>query len=111
MSDETAITPAAGLSCRMGARNKLLLPIGGSPMIRHMVNVYRAATGGRVVVATGPQAEKIDSALSGSGAETVFKAVFEQGQPTAVASVGFYTDVDTRKAYAVLKADAPEDIA
>lgn len=54
-------------------------------MIRHMFNVYRAATGGRVVVVTGHQADKIDSALSGSGAETLFNADFARGQPTSVA--------------------------
>lgn len=85
MGDVIAIILAAGLSRRMGARNKLLLPIGEAPMIRHMVNVYRAATGGRVVVVTGHQADKIDNALSGSGAETVFNADFRQGQPTSVA--------------------------
>ena len=85
MGDVTAIILAAGLSRRMGARNKLLLPVAAAPMIRHMVNIYRAATGGRVVVVTGHQAEKIDSVLSGSGAETVFNADFEQGQPTSVA--------------------------
>ena len=83
MGDVTAIILAAGLSRRMGERNKLLLPIGEAPMIRHMVNVYRAATGGRVVVVTGHQADKIDSALSGSGAETFSNADFAQGQPTS----------------------------
>lgn len=85
MGEVTAIILAAGLSRRMGAQNKLLLPIGDVPMIRHMVGVYRAATGGRVVVVTGHQANEIESALEGSGAETFFNADFEQGQPTSVA--------------------------
>ena len=85
MRDVTAIILAAGLSRRMGARNKLLLPVCDVPMIRHMVGVYRAATSGRVVVVKGYQAEEIENALEGSGAETRFNADFEQGQPTSVA--------------------------
>lgn len=84
MGDVVGLILAAGLSRRMGERNKLLLPIGGVPMIRHMFNIYRAAMGGRVVVVTGHQADKIDSALSGTGAETVLNANFEQGRPTSV---------------------------
>ncbi|CUJ98380.1 Bifunctional protein GlmU [Ruegeria denitrificans] len=85
MAEVTAIILAAGLSRRMGARNKLLLPVAGVPMIRHMVNVYRTATCGHVFVVTGHQAGQIGNALSGSGAETVFNANFGQGQPTSVA--------------------------
>lgn len=85
MNDVTTILLAAGLSRRMGARNKLLLPIAETPMIRHMVDTYSAATGGRVIVVTGHQADQIESALKGSGAETVFNPDFDQGQPTSVA--------------------------
>ena len=85
MADVTVILLAAGLSRRMGARNKLLLPVGKVAMIRHMVGVYRAATGGRVVVVTGHQADEIGRALEGSGAETRLNPEFEQGQPTSVA--------------------------
>ena len=93
MADVTAIILAAGLSRRMGVRNKLLLPVGGVPMIRHMVNVYRVATCGRVVVVTGHHAEKIADAIAGSGAKAVFNADFEQGQSTSVAC-GFRAAVE-----------------
>ena len=69
----------------MGAHNKLLLGVGDVPMIRHMVDIYAAATGGRIIVVTGHQAREIQSALRGSGAEMCFNADFEQGQPTSVA--------------------------
>lgn len=85
MGDVSAIILAAGLSRRMGARNKLLLPIGGAPMIRHMVDVYRAAIKGSVVVVTGHQSDAVEAALRGSGAKTVFNPDFAQGQPTSVA--------------------------
>jgi len=85
MSDVSAVILAAGLSRRMGERNKLLLPIGDVPMIRHLVDVYGAATGQPVLVVTGHQANEIEAVLAGSGTETVFNADYAQGQPTSVA--------------------------
>ncbi len=85
MGDVCAILLAAGLSRRMGARNKLLLPIGGMPMIRHVVNAYRAAIDGPVVVVTGHEADEIKTALDGSDAQLVFNPDFAHGQPTSVA--------------------------
>jgi len=85
MGEAAAIILAAGLSRRMGARNKLLLSFGGVPIIRHVVDVYRAAITGQVWVVTGHQADAVEAALAGSGARTVFNADFAQGQPTSVA--------------------------
>ena len=85
MPEVTAIILAAGLSRRMGERNKLLLPIGDVPMIRHVVDVYSGATDGRVLVVTGHQASEVEAALAGSNARTVFNANYAQGQPTSVA--------------------------
>ncbi|MEO9779681.1 MAG: nucleotidyltransferase family protein [Sedimentitalea sp.] len=85
MRDITAIILAAGLSRRMGDCNKLLLPVGGVPMIRHMVDVYSAATTRPVLVVTGHDADDVAKALTDSGARTVFNADYAQGQPTSVA--------------------------
>lgn len=85
MGEVTAIIVAAGLSRRMGTRNKLLLPFGDVPMIRHMVSMYYAATNGRVVVITGHHANEIGKALEGSCAETRFNPDYVQGRPTSVA--------------------------
>lgn len=84
MSDLTVILLAAGLSRRMGAPNKLLLPVGGVPMIRHMVNIYSGITDRPVLVVTGHEAEDIETALEGSAAQIVFNPDFAQGQPTSV---------------------------
>lgn len=85
MIKTATILLAAGLSRRMGAHNKLLLPVGGIPMIRHMVNIYAAATSGPILVVTGHERNKIELALNGSIASTVFNPDFELGQPTSVA--------------------------
>ncbi|MGA9253553.1 MAG: nucleotidyltransferase family protein [Roseobacter sp.] len=84
MSEVAAILLAAGFSRRMGARNKLLLPVGGVPMIRHMVNVYGAISERPVLVVTGHAAKDIEAALSGSFARTVFNPDYAQGQATSV---------------------------
>ena len=54
---------AAGVSTRMGAENKLLLPYRDVPMILHMVNTYRAATNNKVCVITGYEAAQFESVL------------------------------------------------
>ncbi len=85
MPDTIAIILAAGLSRRMGAQNKLLLPVAGVPMIRHMVATYYAVTQQPVCVVTGHQAEQVYAALAGSPAVTFFNPDFAQGQATSVA--------------------------
>ena len=65
MSDVSAIILAAGLSRRMGEQNKLLLPVNGVPMIRHMVEIY-ASISTRIIVVTGYEAGKIETALFGT---------------------------------------------
>lgn len=84
MGEVCAIILAAGLSRRMGARNKLLLPIGGVPMIRHVVSVYQQVTD-CVIVVTGHESDAVEAALDDSGAKTVFNPDYAQGQPTSVA--------------------------
>lgn len=84
MDEIGAILLAAGLSARMGAQNKLLLPIAGVPMIRHMVETYSAATGRPVLVVTGHEADQIEDALRDSPAVTCFNPDFEQGQARSV---------------------------
>ena len=75
---------AAGVSTRMGAENKLLLPYRDVPMILHMVNTYRAATNNTVCVITGYEAAQIESVLEGTDAVTVFNAEYKNGQQSSV---------------------------
>lgn len=79
-----AIILAAGLSRRMGERNKLLLPIGGVPMIRHVVETYLAAIDGEVCVVTGFEAAQIAVALLGLPIRLVHNEEYEMGQPFSV---------------------------
>lgn len=76
MRDVAAIVLAAGLSRRMGTGNKLLLPITGVPMVRHVVDQYCAAIDGAVLVVLGHQSHVFEAALQGSGARTVINPAY-----------------------------------
>ena len=84
MTEVAAIILAAGFSRRMGKQNKLLLPVGDIPMIRHMVLTYQCATKASVLVVTGHEHLAIEAALSGTGASTVFNSSFAMGKQSSV---------------------------
>ena len=60
-----ALVLAAGQSRRMGASNKLLLPIEGVAMVRRVVDAVLGAGLRNVVVVTGHETERIRAALAG----------------------------------------------
>jgi GTP:adenosylcobinamide-phosphate guanylyltransferase len=74
-----AIVLAAGQSRRMGACNKLLLPIDGVPMIRRVVDNVVASRADPVVVVTGFEPERVENALSDCGVRLVHNPLYEQG--------------------------------
>jgi molybdenum cofactor cytidylyltransferase len=76
----SAVVLAAGLSRRMGAPNKLLLPIGAQPMIRHGLTSLLRAGFTELVVVLGHQASEVGAAIHSLGVRTVLNAEFEQGQ-------------------------------
>ncbi len=59
-----ALVLAAGRSRRMGETNKLLIDLGGQPMIERIVNEVGKAAVAEVVVVTGHQAEAVELALA-----------------------------------------------
>ena len=65
MSTVAAIILAAGRSTRMGGPNKLLLPLGGKPVVAHAVEAALASRARPVVVVTGHQADAVTEALAG----------------------------------------------
>ncbi|MCZ6748953.1 MAG: nucleotidyltransferase family protein [SAR324 cluster bacterium] len=62
----SAVLLAAGLSTRMGERNKLLLPFRGSTFIEHTVNVLLASRLDEVVVVLGHEAGRVRPCLERS---------------------------------------------
>ncbi len=78
-----AVLLAAGLSRRMGERNKLLIEIGGEPLVRRTAKVYLAA-GADVYAVLGFEAGKVRAALAGLPIRFVMNPDYEEGQQTSV---------------------------
>lgn len=78
-----ALLLAAGLSQRMGARNKLLADVGGEPLVRRVAKAYLAA-GIDVRVVLGFEATRVRAALGGLPLVFVENARYGEGQATSV---------------------------
>jgi molybdenum cofactor cytidylyltransferase len=78
-----AIVLAAGTSTRMG-RQKLLLPIGGQPLIRRSVEAVLAAGLDDAVVVLGEAAEAVGATLAGLPVRTVVNPHYAEGQSTSL---------------------------
>jgi molybdenum cofactor cytidylyltransferase len=80
----SAVILAAGLSSRMEGRHKLLLDLGGQPMLRHVVTAVLGVAPAEVVVVTGHRAPEVTTALAGLPVRFVHNAEYGQGQPGSV---------------------------
>ena len=78
-----ALVLAAGQSSRMGA-NKLLMDVGGVPMIRATVSRIAASPVGKTIVVTGRDADHVVAALDHLGVATVHNPDFSQGLSTSL---------------------------
>jgi molybdenum cofactor cytidylyltransferase len=79
-----AVLLAAGSSRRMGSANKLLLPVGGEPMIRRVARALLASRATSVTVVTGHEAFRIAAALAGLPVGLVHNDRHAEGQMTSV---------------------------
>lgn len=77
------IVLAAGLSTRFG-RNKLLEPIGPTPMIEHVVSESLKSKANQVIVVVGHDSDKIEQALKDYRCDIVFNKEFAKGQSFSV---------------------------
>ncbi len=84
MTTVSAVVLAAGLSSRMGGPHKLLLDVGGEPMLRRVVRSLLGLTVAEVVVVTGYRAADIVTALDGLPVRFAHNAAFTEGQPGSV---------------------------
>ena len=80
----SAVILAAGLSRRMGAANKLLLPFRGVPLLRCVAGMISALPFVEVIVATGHEAAAVEAALDGLRVRVVRNPDYEEGQMTTV---------------------------
>ena len=79
-----ALVLAAGRSSRMGARNKLLEPIDGVPMVRRVVEAIRTSDVVKLIVVTGHQAQEVRAALSGLDVAFVHNPDYAEGLSTSL---------------------------
>ncbi len=75
---------AAGLSARMGGAHKLLLDIGGVPMLRRVTKAVLGIRPVEVIVVTGYRAPEIMAALAGLPVRFAHNPDFAEGQPGSV---------------------------
>lgn len=105
----TAIIPAAGLSARMGDRNKLLLEIDGIPLIEHVVRTSLDQHFSRLLVVTGHDAENVAQTLATYPVEIVRNPGFEAGMGSSLIEgvLAGGTASEPCDAYLIWPADMP----
>ncbi len=80
----SAILLAAGRSRRMGADNKLLLPIDGEPVVRRVARRLLDSGFEEIVVVLGHEADLVSGALDGLAIRAVVNPAWRDGQMTSV---------------------------
>jgi molybdenum cofactor cytidylyltransferase len=79
----TAIVLAAGKSSRMGS-NKLLIELNSKPLLRHCVEALKASSVHDVIVVTGNEPERIQTALERLDVKFVHNANYTEGLATSL---------------------------
>ncbi len=79
----TAVVLAAGKSSRMGS-NKLLADLNGKPLLRHSVEALKASSVHDIIVVTGNEPERVQSALAPLDVTLVHNTNFAEGLSTSL---------------------------
>jgi len=107
VSEIAGIVLAAGRSARMAPRNKLLMPIGGMPMIRRVTASVLESGVSPVVVVTGYEADRIVEALNGLDVTSVTNPSYADGISTSL-KAGLETVSPTADGVLICLGDMPE---
>lgn len=75
---------AAGLSRRMGAANKLLLPYKNHSIIREVLSELQKTSIAGITVVLGHEKEKVAKEIEGFAVELVFNPDFANGQSSSI---------------------------
>lgn len=103
-----AVILAAGQGKRMGSPlAKVLHPVGGEPMIRHVAATAREAGAHPIVVVVGHQARDVQEAFAGDDADIVFTLQEEQLGTGHAAEIGLSALSGEAKHLYLLCGDAP----
>ena len=101
-----AVVLAAGLSSRMGDRNKLLCEIDGAPMVRRVVETLIDADVGEVIVVTGHDAPSVAAAVAGLDLRLAHNAGYRSGLSSSLAA-GLAAVPDTADGALICLGDMP----
>lgn len=95
--DETVggVVLAAGESTRFESGNKLLEPVDGAPLIRHVATTASESALDDIVAILGYEADAVDDALEGLSLSTRYNEDYEDGQSTSVRrGIAYARDAD-----------------
>ena len=101
-----ALVLAAGSSRRMGGDNKLLLPVGGIPLVRRAVNAALASRCTSVLVVTGFAADEVQACIAGLDVKFAHNPEHPTGMASSLRCGLAALDADA-DAVIVLLADMP----
>lgn len=100
------IIPAAGRSERMGAANKLLLPLRGRPVLEHALDTALQAAPLEVIVVTGFDRENVEQVVRTHEALVIQNPDFAEGMGATIRT-GIAAALTDASGYAILLADLP----
>jgi molybdenum cofactor cytidylyltransferase len=101
-----AILLAAGRSQRMGDRNKLLMDVGGQPMVRRVAATLLASRVHEVIAVLGHDRALVAAAFAGMPLRIVINAEYASGQISSVRA-GIAAIAEDPAAIVVALADQP----
>ena len=78
-----AVVLAAGRATRMGGA-KMLLPVGGRPMVQRVVDASLDSKASQTIVVVGNEAEKVSEALAGRPVTVVVNPDYADGMSTSL---------------------------
>ncbi|HZH50656.1 MAG TPA: nucleotidyltransferase family protein [Microvirga sp.] len=106
MSGVAAIVLAAGRGTRFGTAPKLLAPLMGKPLVRHVVDAAVGSLAQPVIVVTGHRADEVEASLDGAPVRIVRNSAFAEGLSTSL-KAGFKALPAEARATVVLLGDMP----
>src|SRR5438128_1612854 len=102
-----AVVLAAGLSARMG-RPKSLLPLGGKPLLAHVIEAIVSAGGIEpMVVVTGHAADDVEKILQSFSVHPVHNPAYASGGMLSSIQVGVAAVMGKADAFFVVLGDQP----
>ncbi|MEO1515871.1 MAG: nucleotidyltransferase family protein [Bacteroidota bacterium] len=102
----SAIVLAAGMSRRMGADNKLLLPLDGKPILLHTLDRLQAAQPDEIILVTGFEAQKVEAITTERNIHIVHNPSYETGMTSSI-QVGLRALAPTVQTWMICLSDQP----